>query len=77
MMGLMNQYRQKQTPKSKLAEAIMTARGMGDPKTAIRRLADSGATCTLPDGRVMSVRDIAAMAEGKSAIELLSLLGIS
>lgn len=76
-MGLMSQYRQRQTPKSKLAEAIMTARGMGDPKKAIKKLADSGATCTLPDGRVMSVSEIVAMAEGKSAIELLALLGIS
>jgi hypothetical protein len=75
-MGLMQQFSQPQN--SGPMDVIGMARGIAgnDPRGLVQRLADSGVTCNLPDGRVMSVRDLAAMAEGKTPQQLLSALGL-
>lgn len=75
-MGLMDQFRQPQN--SRLSEVMGLARQVtnGNPRAFVQQLADSGATCTLPNGKVMSVKDLASMAEGKTPQQLLSELGL-
>lgn len=57
---------------------LMAARQLAgnDPRAALQRMADSGMTCNLPDGRTLPVSDLLSMAEGKTPQELLSALGI-
>lgn len=72
-MGLMDQFRQPSKP-----DILGMARGIvgDDPRAALQRLADSGVTCNLPDGRVMPVADLMAMADGKTPTQLLKALGL-
>ena len=77
-MGLMEQFSKTPRKPSGLAGILSEARRLGgdDPRAAVQRLADSGATVTLPDGRRMPVSELAAMAEGKTAMQLLIELGV-
>lgn len=79
-MGFMDQFRkQEPTQASRLSEVIGLAQGIAgnDPRGLVERLAASGATCNLPNGKVIPVSTLASMAEGKTAQQLLSQLGIS
>lgn len=49
----------------------------GNPRGFIDQLIQTNQTVTLPDGRSMYVKDLASMAEGKTAQQLLSQLGLS
>lgn len=75
-MGLMDQFRQPQN--SRLSEIVQLARNAanGNPRSFVQQLADSGATCNLPNGKVITVKELASMAEGKTPQQLLSELGI-
>ena len=75
-MGLMDQFRQPQN--SRLSEIMSLAQqaANGNPRAFVQQLADSGATCNLPNVKVMSVRDLAIMAEGKTPQQLLSELDL-
>ena len=78
-MGLMDQFRhQPQQQGSQLSNMLMAAKQFAgnDPRSALQRMADSGVTCNLPDGRTMPVSDLLSMAEGKTPQQLLSALGI-
>ncbi len=77
-MGLMSQFNQQQQP-NRLTEMIGIAKQLAgnDPRAVIQRMADSGMTYNLPDGRTMTVAELARMAEGKTPQQLLSQLGIS
>lgn len=77
-MGFMSQFNQQQQP-SRLAEMVGVARQLAgnDPHAVVQRMAESGMTCSLPDGRTMTVAELARMAEGKTPQQLLSQLGIS
>lgn len=72
----MDQFRPQRG--NSLSDMVGVARGIvgNDPHAALRRMSDSGMTCTLPDGRVMPVSELARMAEGRSATQLLEALGI-
>lgn len=74
-MGLMDQFRPQG---SQLGSILGMAQGIvgNDPRAALQRMAANGVTCNLPDGRVVPVSDLLSMAEGKSAQQLLSELGI-
>ena len=76
-MGLMDQFRQ-QPQRSAASDLLGMARGIvgNDPRSTLQRMADSGMTCNLPDGRTMPVSQLLTMAEGKSAQQLLSSLGL-
>ncbi len=78
-MGFLNQFKQQpQQQANPLPSVLETARQLAgnDPRAALQRMASSGMTCNLPDGRVMSVSDLMKMAEGKTAQQLLDQLGI-
>ena len=77
-MGFRDQFRPAQSLRSRLLGLIGAARGMAgnDPRAALRRLEQSGATCTLPDGRVIEVGELVRMAEGKTPQQLLEELGL-
>lgn len=78
-MGLMEQFAQRTTKTGRtLSDALAFAREVAgnDPRAVIDKLASNGAMVTLPNGRTMSVRDLATMADGMSPQELLSQLGI-
>lgn len=74
-MGLMDHFKQ---PQNKLDDIVGAAQRIAgnDPRAALQRMADQGMTCNLPDGRVMSIKDLLAMAEGKTAQQFLSQLGL-
>ena len=82
-MGFLNQFKQQpqQQPQQQanpLPNILETARQLvgNDPRAALQQMANSGMTCNLPNGRVMSVSDLMKMAEGKTAQQLLDQLGI-
>ena len=74
-MGLMDHFKQ---PQSKLDDIVGAAQRIAgnDPRAALQRMADQGMTCNLPDGRVMLIKDLLTMAEGKTAQQFLSQLGL-
>ena len=43
-----------------------------DPRAAIAKMQSEGLTVSLPNGKVLPIGDVAAMAEGKSAAQFLS-----
>lgn len=79
-MDRFNQQRQTPAqPSNRLADALSLAQkaANGDPRGFIDQLIQNNQTVTLPDGRSMYVKDLASMAEGKTAQQLLSQLGLS
>lgn len=74
-MGLMDHFNQ---PQNKLADIMGAAQRIAgnDPRAALQHMADQGMTCNLPDGRVMPIKDLLTMAEGKTAQQFLSQLGL-
>jgi hypothetical protein len=61
MLGLLNQAKQI---------------GGDNPLAAVQKMADSGITCNLPNGRTVSVKDMLEMSQGKSLQQFLSDLGL-
>lgn len=78
-MGFQSQFQQQQQPQQTqanplsgvFAQAQQLAAQNGGAQNAIQHLVDSGATCTMPSGRQMSVSDIVTMAQGKTPQQLL------
>ena len=72
-MGFMQQFQQS----SPITELIGAARRLanGDPSQVVGSLMRSGATCTLPDGRVVTVKQLAQMVAGKSPQEMFAQFG--
>ena len=82
-MGFMSQFNQQQAatpqqPNGQLANLIMQARQLaeesGGSRAAIQKLMDSGAMCTMPSGKQISVKDIVDMSQGKTVSQLVSQL---
>lgn len=74
-MGLMDKFNRQPSAKP---DILGVAKGIvgNDPRAALQRMADSGMTCNLPDGRTMPISELLSMAEGKSAQQFLSSLGL-
>ena len=77
-MGFMSQFKQQQPQRSSLSDLISTAKQIvgNDPNAALQHMIDNGMTCNLPDGRVMSVAQLASMANGKTPQQFLQQLGM-
>lgn len=43
-----------------------------DPRAALAKMQDNGTTVNLPNGKVVPVKDLVSMAEGKTAIQFLT-----
>lgn len=43
-----------------------------DPRAALAKMQDNGATVNLPNGKVVPVKDLVSMAEGKTAVQFLT-----
>lgn len=83
-MGFLNQFNQQQQPaqhpqpNGQLAGLFSQARQLanesGGSQAAIQKLIDSGAKCTMPSGRQVSVKDIVEMSQGKTVSQLITQL---
>lgn len=82
-MGFMSQFQQpNQTqqpqPNGQLANLVSQARQFADEnggsQAAIQKLIDSGAKCTMPSGRQLSVKEIVDMSQGKTVSQLITQL---
>ena len=82
-MGFMSQFQQpSQTPQpqpnGQLAGLVSQARQFADEnggsQAAIQKLIDSGAKCTMPSGRQLSVKEIVDMSHGKTVSQLITQL---
>lgn len=60
-----------------LASAVGMVRQLagGNPQGVIDQMIRSGATCTLPNGSVVTVAQLADMARGRSPEQMFSMLG--
>jgi hypothetical protein len=47
-----------------------------DPRAALQRMAASGMTCNLPDGRTVPIADLIKLADGSTPQQFLSKLGL-
>ena len=80
-MGFMDQFRQTQPQQIQQPDIIGLANrarqiGGSDPLAAVKQMADSGVTCNLPNGRMMSVKDMLSLAQGKTTRQFLMDLGL-
>lgn len=82
-MGFMSQFQQpSQTPQSQpdgqiaslFSQARQFANESGGSQAAIQKLIDSGAKCTMPSGRQLSVKEIVDMSQGKTVSQLITQL---
>ena len=75
-MGFMDQFKQTQQPN--IASLISQAKQIGgnDPLAAVQQMADNGITCNLPNGNVMAVSDMLALAKGKTPQQFLKDIGL-
>lgn len=72
-MGFLNQFKQQQS--SQLDGVVRQAQALasqnGGAQAVIDQLASSGATCTLPSGKQVAVRDIVTMSKTMTPQQLL------
>lgn len=82
-MGFMSQFQQSSQapqpqPDGQIANLFSQARQLanesGGSQAAIQKLIDSGAKCTMPSGRQVSVKDIVEMSQGKTVSQLITQL---
>lgn len=79
-MGFMDQFRQCQPNQSQqqstpnLSNLLQQARQIvgDDPRAALSKMQDNGTMVNLPNGKVLPVKDVVAMADGKSAMQFLT-----
>lgn len=82
-MGFMSQFQQptqapQPQPDGQIANLFSQARQLasesGGSQSAIQKLIDSGAKCTMPSGRQIPVKDIVEMSQGKTVSQLITQL---
>lgn len=73
-MGFLSQFssQPQQSAGDVISQARQLAEANGGADAALRHLAESGMTCTLPSGKVMSVKEILDMGKGKTTRQLIS-----
>lgn len=78
-MGFMDQFKPNPTRHSSPSDVLGVARQLvGDnPRAALQRMAASGMTCNLPDGRTMPISTLMEMARNSTPQQFLSKLGLS
>lgn len=76
-MGFMDQFNQT-AQQANFSNLMSQARQIAgsNPLAAVQQMANNGVTCNLPNGRVVSVKEMVAMAQGKSAQQFLQDLGL-
>lgn len=77
-MGFMDNLRQQQfrqpMQQAQMPDLLQQAKNIvgNDPRVALAKMQDNGATVNLPNGKVVPVKDLVSMAEGKTAIQFLT-----
>ena len=77
-MGFMDNLRQRQfqqpMQQAQMPDLLQQAKNIvgNDPRAALAKMQDNGATVNLPNGKVVPVKDLVSMAEGKTAIQFLT-----
>lgn len=77
-MGFMDNLRQQQfqqpMQQAQVPDLLQQAKNIvgNDPRAALTKMQDNGATVNLPNGKVVPVKDLVSMAEGKTAIQFLT-----
>lgn len=79
-MGFLSQFRkQQQEPRDdSMAQMLDIARQIAgnNPQAAVQRMANSGVSCTLPNGRMVLVSDLVNLANGCTPQQFLDKLGL-
>lgn len=75
-MGFMSQFKQQQPQQANQLSGIMQqaqdlAAQNGGAQAVIDQLANSGATCTMPSGKQIAVKDIVSMSKTMNLQQLL------
>ena len=77
-MGFMDNLRQRQfqqpMQQTQVPDLLQQAKNIvgNDPRAALAKMQDNGAIVNLPNGKVIPVKDLVSMAEGKTAIQFLT-----
>lgn len=77
-MGFMDKLKQQQPQQAQstpnLSNLLQQAKQIvgNDPRAALSKMEDNGTMINLPNGKVLPVGDVVAMAEGKSAMQFLT-----
>lgn len=77
-MGFMDNLRRQQfqqpMQQTQVPDLLQQAKNIvgNDPRVALAKMQDNGATVNLPNGKVVPVKDLVSMAEGKTAIQFLT-----
>ena len=75
-MAFMDQFNPN-LPQQQLLNALGMIKQVagGNPAGVVQQLIQSGATCTLPDGSVIPVEQLAKMADGKTPQQMFAQFG--
>ena len=70
-MGFMDRFNQQPPQQMDLLQRAKQIVG-NDPRAALAKMQDNGATVNLPNGKTYSVKQLVSMAEGKTAAQFLT-----